>query len=411
MNMRLALVRIVLAVTAIVVIQGVAHTALAAPPEGPGVSGLAPADRRLAQDLARAILKRMAATPRPVAGCGPATSESLRAAVSAVIKDSKASTDVTLAAVVLAGQQAPPSDRCLSTALDETRAELDGQGAIQPGITATKGFPLLSGAPAKPRDRAPAPAAAPRPKSAPIVVANPSVPIDRGSAERAQASPKQAIDAEASSPDNIAAKVGEGGNSAKPAAAPQAPQGVIADVSSQVQKLPVVYQPPQFLLLHRPVAFKLVIEALGPGSAKGAFHGDTITGHAQISRTVTATLSAPAGVTITPLSPATQTVTDIANPTWLWDLTAETPNAATLELSIASLVTIDGVDHPVPIEVYNAQIPVQLSVIDRILLWIGQIDPIWKWLIGVITVVGGGIGWALGWRLKLRRGGARPDPA
>jgi len=381
-NIRLAWVRIVLAVIAIVVIQGLGLTAIAASPEGPGMSGLAPADRRLAQDLAREILKRIAAAPRPVAGCDPATSESLRAAVNAVIKASNDSTDVTQTAVALARRQAPPSDECVSITLDKAAADLDD--------AAEMGFTLFSGSMAKPKESGPPPAAA---------------------VERLQAGSKREVDDETSSLDRIAAKIGAGGNAAKPTGPLATPRSVVADVSNQVQKLPVVYQPPKFLLLRQPVAFKLVIEALGPGSAKGAFNGETIAGHAQISRTVTAALSAPAGVTITPLSPATQTVTDIANPTWLWDVTAETPNAATLELSIASLVTIDGVDHPVPIEVYNAQIPVQLSAIDQIQLWIGQIDPIWKWLIGVITVVGGAIGWALGWRLKLRRGGARPDPA
>jgi len=306
----------------------------------------------------------------------------LRAAVNAVIRASNDSTDVTQTAVALARRQAPPSDECVSITLDKAAADLDD--------AAEMGFTLFSGSMAKPKESGPPPAAA---------------------VERLQAGSKREVDDETSSLDRIAAKIGAGGNAAKPTGPLATPRSVVADVSNQVQKLPVVYQPPKFLLLRQPVAFKLVIEALGPGSAKGAFNGETIAGHAQISRTVTAALSAPAGVTITPLSPATQTVTDIANPTWLWDVTAETPNAATLELSIASLVTIDGVDHPVPIEVYNAQIPVQLSAIDQIQLWIGQIDPIWKWLIGVITVVGGAIGWALGWRLKLRRGGARPDPA
>jgi hypothetical protein len=454
-NIRRAWVRIILTVAAIVLARGLADTAFATPPASPGAAGLAPADLRLAQDLGRAILKRMAATPRPAVGCGPATLDSLREAARAVIDGSKASSGVTLAAVALARQQAPASDPCLSVALDETRAEFAGHGATLPGVAAIKGFPLPSSA-AKPKDRRPSPAAPVRPQPAPIVVASQgqaqaqparedaarralaqfqrqqqqaqteaarraaaqqeaqqaqAAPVDPARLQRLQALRQRALEAETSALDNIASPIDAGGRAATPAPTRQASGGVIADVSGQVQNLPVVYQPPKALLLHKPVSFKLVIEALGPGSAKGAFNGDTVTGHAQISRTVTATLSAPAGVTITPLSPATQTVTDIANPTWLWDVTAETPNAATLELSIASLVTIDGVDHPVPIEVYDAQIPVQLSVMDRIQLWIAQIDPIWKWLIGVITVVGGAIGWALGWRLKLRRGGARPDPA
>jgi len=187
------------------------------------------------------------------------------------------------------------------------------------------------------------------------------------------------------------------------AAAPPPGQPVIADARGQTTPLPVIYQPPKALILHQPVPFKLVIEGLGPGSSKGAFSGETTTATAQISRTVTATLTGPAGVTIAALSQATQTVTDLANPTWLWDVTAQAPDPATLVLSIKSHVVIDGSGQDVPIEVYNAQIPVQLSPIDRVTLWINQIDPVWKWLVGAIGVIGGALAWVLNLQAKLRR--------
>lgn len=57
----------------------------------------------------------------------------------------------------------------------------------------------------------------------------------------------------------------------------------------------------------------------------------------------------------------------------------------------------------VPIEVYNAQIPVQLSAIDRVTLWINQIDPVWKWLVGAIGLLGGALAWVLNLQAKLRR--------
>jgi hypothetical protein len=167
----------------------------------------------------------------------------------------------------------------------------------------------------------------------------------------------------------------------------------------------VVYQPPPALVLHKPVPFQLVIESAGAGSSRRAFIGPVITDAAQISNTVSARLTGPPDVTITlrDQSQETQTVTDVANPTWVWDVTSQTADPVTLNLSIYDHFVIDGASHSVPYPVYTVRIPVQVSVLDRLTLWIAGVDPIWKWLIGVITVIGGGIGWALNWYLKLRR--------
>jgi hypothetical protein len=418
MNIRRVWVRGLLVTVAVLLAQGLTDLAYAAPSTAAIAKEASPTpqDRRQAQDLARSILARLTAAPRPSPGCDPATLDSLRGAASAALDAAAPTRDVALDAVNLARDQAPVTDACLRVALEDTAAELDGAGLTVDDASAVRGFMLYTG-PVPPSKGAAALPALPAEAEGPVrraaPPASPSAVAQRPTAPGGPSPPPPAVATSAAPTPSTS--VASASASSTPPSAPSAPQasssGIVANVSNQVQKLPVVYQPPKALLLHRPVTFKLVIEALGAGSSKGAFSGQTTTGHAEISRTVTATLSASGGVTITPRSPATQTVTDIANPTWLWDVTAETPNPATLELSIASLVTIDGAARPVPIEVYNAQIPVDLSIVDRIQLWIGQIDPIWKWLIGVVTVAGGAIGWVLNWRLKLRRGEAKPDPA
>lgn len=182
----------------------------------------------------------------------------------------------------------------------------------------------------------------------------------------------------------------------EPAPAAAEPPGVIADVLAQTRKLFVRYEPIKQLKLHEPVTFRMAVEALGEGSAKPEFGGnETVAAQAAISQHIRARLEGPPSVTIQARGDADQWVTNAANPTWTWDITANGAEPALLTMTVTSFVQIDGQVHEAPIDVYSAKIPVLLSPTDRIKSMIEDIDPIWKWIIGVGTVLAGVVAWVL----------------
>lgn len=158
----------------------------------------------------------------------------------------------------------------------------------------------------------------------------------------------------------------------------------------------MVYNKPTTVTFNEPTPVQVIVNVTREAIAESFDNlpGAVKTHAISISPDMTAELTGPAErVKIQPRPgfPPWQKATG-ANPTWIWDVTALAPGTARLDLAIKA--RIDGGSEQV-IRTYHDAIPVTMPLVDSVKWWIAQIDPIWKWLIGVGTVMGGVIVWWL----------------
>lgn len=181
------------------------------------------------------------------------------------------------------------------------------------------------------------------------------------------------------------------------------PGGAITSDREQLATRDVAYNKPNILNFGEPTPVQVVINVTGEPIA-GSFEnlpGDLKTHPILVSREMTAELTGPADRVQVQLRPGFQPwqkVTTVGNPTWIWDITALAPGTTRLDLAIKARV--DGGSTEQVIRTYHDTIPVKMGAIDAAKWWIAQIDPIWKWIIGVATALGAAVVW---WRTNLAR--------
>ena len=127
-----------------------------------------------------------------------------------------------------------------------------------------------------------------------------------------------------------------------------------------------------------------------------------------VTQEMSATLSGPTDqVEIVRVAefPEWQRLTSASNPTWKWQVRAKAPGAAELDLVVRARIRIAGQPQAAtPIKTYHAKIPVKVGMIDSVKWWIGEINPIWLWITGVVGAIGGAITW---WRKTVGGAGAK----
>lgn len=176
---------------------------------------------------------------------------------------------------------------------------------------------------------------------------------------------------------------------------PGAPRPPAPPPDGQALKREVSYNQPRELRFGEAVQVKVVLRA--PATAvSGSFRGlpgQVTTAPIEVREEATAVLEGPADrVKIVRRQgfPAWQSAT-AGNPTWMWDVTATAPGSANLDLTVKTKA--DGAPTETVVESYHAVIPVRMGWVDAVKWWIGQVDPIWKWLVGVAGALGAAFVW------------------
>ncbi|MGH6967143.1 MAG: hypothetical protein ACREE0_21880, partial [Phenylobacterium sp.] len=190
---------------------------------------------------------------------------------------------------------------------------------------------------------------------------------------------------------------------------PETPAGppITADADNLATRQ-VAYNKPKTLTYGEATPVQVVINTNGQAMSE-AFEnlpGDVKTHNVLVSPEMTAELTGPADrvkIQLRSGYPPWQKVNKLGNPTWIWDVTALAPGMTRVDLAIKAKVDTGATE--TVIRTYHDSIPVRMGVVDSIKWWIAQIDPIWKWIIGVGTVLGGALLW---WRTNMSR---KPKPA
>ena len=204
-----------------------------------------------------------------------------------------------------------------------------------------------------------------------------------------------------------AAPAPRAGVTAATGAPPAAPNGVTTSLGGQTQWYPYIYNRPPTLRFKEPEQVQFIINVLGQPAIEEEFRdlsGPVRSGQIRVSRRMEARLTGPPDqVTITPSDPNqkdVQTVTDIANPSWKWDVVAKRPGRALLTLNVYAHVQSGDSPEPVRVLLKSEPIPVRTDLVDTIQWWIGRINPIWVWIVGVFTTLGGALVW---WRKNMAK--------
>ena len=195
----------------------------------------------------------------------------------------------------------------------------------------------------------------------------------------------------------IPATAATAGPAPTPAIGDAPPGGPITASPGALATRNVAYNKPDTVTFNEPTPVQVIINVTGEAVAESFVNlpGDVKTHAVSVSPEMTAELTGPTDrvkIQLRPGFPPWQKATG-ANPTWIWDVTALAPGTARLDLAIKAKVDSGATEQI--IRTYHDTIPVRMPVVDSIKWWITQIDPIWKWLIGVGTVLGGVIVWWL----------------
>jgi hypothetical protein len=193
------------------------------------------------------------------------------------------------------------------------------------------------------------------------------------------------------------------GGSPPPEPAPEPPSPAISADPDKLATREVAYNKPETLTFGEATPVQVVINVNGE-TVDETFEnlpGDVKKHSLLVSPEMTAELTGPADrvkIQLRSGYPAWQKVTKLGNPTWIWDVTALAPGTTRIDLAIKAKVDTGSTE--TVIRTYHDTIPVRMSAVDGIKWWIAQIDPIWKWIIGVVAALGGALVW---WRTNMTR--------
>lgn len=182
------------------------------------------------------------------------------------------------------------------------------------------------------------------------------------------------------------------------------PPPVVASTADQFVYLPFRYNWPAVLPYKTAVPVQFVIEVKGVGSSIPMFTGLTPpiiapTDRIAVYREMSVDLTGSEGrVTVVREKPYDewQIVTDGANPTWRWYVTATGTEPAELVLTVRGRAKIDGQDRVQIIETYRTTRTVKTSFVDMAQIWIARLNPVWA----AAVTVAGGLGGAYLWIRK-----------
>ncbi len=184
---------------------------------------------------------------------------------------------------------------------------------------------------------------------------------------------------------------------------------IVANVDNQFLAKRLRYSMPPLLEFGKATVVQARIDvADSSDDAFSGIPGVVVARTIRVTRKMSATLTGPPDqVQIVRVAefPEWQDLTSASNPTWKWQVRAKAPGPAELDLIVRALVRVPGQPEAmVPIDTYHAKIPVTVGLIDSVKWWIGEVNPIWLWITGVVGAIGGAITW---WR-KTLGGGAKP---
>ncbi len=249
---------------------------------------------------------------------------------------------------------------------------------------------------AAPPDATPLPSAAAAPRPAPVPPAAPA-PAPAAAATPAPAPAPAPAPTAAPTPVPTAAAPGPPPPPPPPApAAAPAAAATIQDtgLAARLPTFPIAYNRPTQIAFDRDTTISLVITVNGAAAdSLRNLPGEKVAASARLSDDVVAELSGdPAAVKITPRQDKEQRIADLGDVVWVWDVRALTPDPATLTLKLSAKVPLAGQPALVPVRTYTDRFTVQIDPVSKAKWWIGQIDPIWKWLgLGTPVVLIGGL--------------------
>lgn len=184
---------------------------------------------------------------------------------------------------------------------------------------------------------------------------------------------------------------------------------IIANVDSQFLHKRFRHNMPPLLEFGRATVIQGRIDvADADDDAFSGLDGPVVAKTIRVSQEMSATLTGPADqVEIIRVAdfPEWQFLNSASNPTWKWQVKAKSPGPAMLDLAVRARVRIGGQPGSATlIDTYHAKILVKVGWVDTIKWWIGEINPIWLWITGVVGALGGAVTW---WRKTL---GGSPKP-
>ncbi len=165
-------------------------------------------------------------------------------------------------------------------------------------------------------------------------------------------------------------------------------------VQQQLQNLPIQYNRPPTLSFDHDTLLTLVVESQSSGDAAMAgAAGPVVHAHALLGTTETAHLSGDSSeVQIVPLASETQTITNLSNVQWAWNVRAKSPGETTLALELSADVVVKGQHSWYRVTTYTDRFRVKMSPVSWATWRIGEIEPIYKFLgLGTPVVLLGGL--------------------
>jgi len=168
----------------------------------------------------------------------------------------------------------------------------------------------------------------------------------------------------------------------------------LAEIRRRLPRPAINYNKPKELEFGKDTEIALIVESFSAKAATEAMRlylGDKVRKEGiPLAPLVEVKLSGPPGdVLITPRGESVQELNTLANTKWSWYVKPLRPGTTTLTLEVWTTVSTDEGEHTANMQTFQDTIPVRVSFLQWLTYHLEKIDPVWKWLVGAGTALGG----------------------